>query len=59
RCGIQIIDLTTGSVVQWMELSGVISELYDVAVLPGVRRPMLVGFKTPEIEQLLSVEGSI
>lgn len=59
RCGIQVIDLTTGSVVQWMELSGMVSELYDVAVLPGVRRPMLVGFKTPEIEQLLSVEGAI
>lgn len=59
RCGIQIIDLNTGSVVQWIELSGVISELYDVAVLPGVQRPMLVGFKTPEIEHLLSIEGTL
>jgi hypothetical protein len=32
------------------------SRLYDVAVLPGVRRPMAVGFKTDEIRRVLTVE---
>lgn len=56
RCGLQIIDLATGSVVHWLRIEGVIKELYDVAVLPGVVRPMALGFQTSEIQQLLSLE---
>lgn len=59
RCGVYIVDLTTGVVEQWLELVGLVTELYDVAVLAGTRRPMLVGFKTPEIEQLISIEGDL
>jgi hypothetical protein len=32
-----------------------VTELYDVIVLPGVRQPMALGFKTNEIERLLLV----
>lgn len=55
-CGLQVIDLTCGDVVEWVRLEGMVSELYDVAVLPGVVRPMALGFKTHEIEQLLAVD---
>ena len=51
-CGIQIIDLRSGDVVQWIRLDGHIRELFDVTVLPGVRCPMAVGLGTPEIQQL-------
>jgi hypothetical protein len=33
----------------------VVQELYDVVVLPGVRRPMALGFKTDEIRRVVSV----
>ena len=33
---------------------GLIDELYDVAVLPGVKRAMALGFKTDEIRRILS-----
>jgi uncharacterized protein (TIGR03032 family) len=56
RCGLHVIDLRTGAVVHWVRLDGVVSELYDVAVLPGIRRPMAVGFKTDEIRRMLSVD---
>jgi uncharacterized protein (TIGR03032 family) len=56
RCGLQAIDLTTGNVVQWVRLEGMVSELYDIAVLPGVVRPLALGFKTREIEQILTIE---
>jgi uncharacterized protein (TIGR03032 family) len=49
RCGLLIIDLTSGDVVEWMRMDEPIRELYDVLVLPGVKRPRLVGFKTDEI----------
>ncbi len=55
-CGLQVIDLTSGGVVEWLRLEGKVSELYDVVVLPGVVRPMALGFKTHEIEQLIAVD---
>src|SRR5262249_872197 len=55
RCGLQVIDLRNGNVVHWVGLGGVVSELYDVVALPGVVRPMALGFKTDEIQRLLTV----
>jgi uncharacterized protein (TIGR03032 family) len=55
RCGLLVIDLRTGDTVHWVRLEGMVTELYDVAVLPGVVRPMALGFKTNEIEQLLTI----
>lgn len=57
QCGLQIIDLRSGSVSHWLRLDGtLVTELYDAVVLPGVRQPMAVGFKTNEIERLLLIE---
>ncbi len=57
QCGLQIIDLNTGSVSHWLRLDGnLVTELYDVVVLPGVRQPMAVGFQNNEIERLLIVD---
>ncbi len=42
-CGVQIVDLTTGDVVQWIRLTGGIRELFDVTVLPGATSPMSIG----------------
>ena len=56
RCGVMIIDLDTGAVVEWLEFTGVITELYDVQILPGVRQPMALGFKTEEISRLLTLD---
>jgi uncharacterized protein (TIGR03032 family) len=55
ECGLQVIDLRSGRVVHWLRLAGMVSELYDVCVLPGVVRPMALGFKTDEVQRLLSV----
>lgn len=56
RCGIQIIDLRTGDAVHWLRIEGVVDELYDVITLPGVKRPMALGFKTDEIRRVISIE---
>jgi uncharacterized protein (TIGR03032 family) len=55
RCGLQVLDLRTGDVAHWLRLEGVVRELYDVAVLPGVRRPTALGFKTDEIRRTIAV----
>lgn len=57
RCGLQIVNLRTGDVEHSLEISGVVSELYDVVALPGVVRPMTIGFKSDEIQHVLSIGG--
>ena len=56
RCGIQVIDLRSGDIVHWLRFEGVVNELYDVVALPGVHRPMALGFKTDEISRVISIE---
>lgn len=48
--------MRSGDVVHWLRIEGMVQELYDVVPLPGVRRPMALGFKTDEIRRVLSIE---
>lgn len=56
RCGVFVIDTRTGDVAHWLRLEGVVNELYDVVALPGLSRPMMIGFKSHEIRRTVSVE---
>ena len=56
QCGLQVIDLKNGDIVQWVRVDGVVSELYDVTALPGARRPMALGFKSDEIQKIVSID---
>jgi uncharacterized protein (TIGR03032 family) len=56
RCGLIVVDTKSGDTVGWIRLEGVVRELFDVAVLPGVRNPALVGFKTDEIRRVISID---
>jgi len=55
RCGLQVIDLNSGDVVHSVRIEGIVAELYDVVALPNVTRPMTVGFKSDEIQHILSI----
>jgi uncharacterized protein (TIGR03032 family) len=55
RCGLYFIDLNTGSIAHSMVFSGVVTELYDVAVLPDVRQPAMIGFQGAEIKRMISL----
>lgn len=55
RCGLVVIDLRNGDIVHSLRIEGVVEELYDVQVLPGVRRPMAIGFKTDEIRRVVTM----
>jgi hypothetical protein len=41
----------------WVLIEGFVREFYDVAALPGVHRPSAVGFKTDEVNHIISIEG--
>ena len=55
RCGLVVIDTRNGDIVHSLRIEGVVEELYDVQVLPGVRRPMAIGFKTDEIRRVVTM----
>jgi uncharacterized protein (TIGR03032 family) len=56
RCGIYVIDLRTGDVVHSLTIGGIVTELYDVTILPGVRQPTMVGLDSEEQKRTISVE---
>lgn len=55
-CGLLVIDWKRGDIVHWVRIEGVVQELYDVAILPGVKRPKALGFKTDEIRRIAWLE---
>ena len=56
RCGLVIFDVERGEMLAWVRIEGVVCELYDVAVLPNVSRPSLVGFKSDQVRYLISID---
>jgi uncharacterized protein (TIGR03032 family) len=59
RCGLLVIDTKTGDTVEWLRIEGVVRELFDVAVLPGIRNPAAIGFKTDEIQRVISIDDGL
>jgi hypothetical protein len=57
-CGLQIVNLTSGDVVEWNRFESAVSELLDVCVLPGVRYPSANAPGTPEIDKIITLEGA-
>ena len=55
-CGVQIVNLASGDIVEWIRLEGGVSELFDIAVLPGVRWPAATGFLNDEIHKFYTFE---
>jgi uncharacterized protein (TIGR03032 family) len=55
RCGLLVVDLHSGDVVHSLSIDGLVRELYDVAILPGVRTPSALGFKTEEIRRTITI----
>ena len=53
-CGVLIVDLATGDIVEWLKFNRGIDELFDVVVMPGFRCPMAVGPWSAEIQQTIS-----
>lgn len=55
RSGLYFIDLKTGTITHSLVFEGIVDELYDVAVLNGVRKPGAIGPLGEEIKTVLSI----
>ena len=49
QCALCIVNLRTGDIEHRLTIEGVVEEIYDVAFLPGVIRPKMLGFRSNEI----------
>lgn len=58
QCGLLVIDIMTGAIVQSLQIDGVVEELFDVVVLPHVQLPKALGFQDDGIDRLISFPGS-
>lgn len=55
-CGVCVVDLRSGDLIEWIRLDGGIKELFDVAVIAETACPMALGIHSPEIQSLISFE---
>ena len=58
-CGVQIISLSNGDVMNWIRFEGDISEIFDTSFLPNVKNPMMIGLRTAEIRDLITFESDL
>jgi uncharacterized protein (TIGR03032 family) len=58
RAGLYFIDLSTGAVMHTINFEGIVTELYDVAILPGVRQPAALGPASAEVRRTIKVDLS-
>lgn len=57
RCGVIVIDLASGLTTEWLRFADPVTELYDVAILPGVTQAEAVGFLGEGIRERVTIEG--
>ncbi|MBS7537919.1 TIGR03032 family protein [Ancylobacter lacus] len=57
RCGIMIVNLANGDVVEWLTCDTVIRELFDVVAIPGAACPMVAPIRGPDFANLLTIEA--
>jgi uncharacterized protein (TIGR03032 family) len=55
-CGLVVIDTEARAVVEWLGIAGHIRELFDVAVLPGVRCPTVVSLGSHDFHGMITFE---
>lgn len=52
-CGLLVVDTRKATLAHWLTIDGPVSELFDVAFLPGVKRPFTPGFSEPQLQHIL------
>jgi uncharacterized protein (TIGR03032 family) len=58
-CGVQIISLVNGDVLNWIRFDGDMGEIFDISFLPNVKHPMMIGLRTNEIRDLITFESEV
>lgn len=54
KCAVIVFDIVSGEELGFIEFTKGVTELYDIAVLPGVLNPQVIGFHEPTISRVFS-----
>ena len=57
-CGVQIVELATGNIAEWIRLEGGVSELFDVQAIAGVRHATCTGILSDDIQSFVTFEAA-
>jgi uncharacterized protein (TIGR03032 family) len=55
ECAVYVISLSSGEIVHRLAITGSVEEIYDTAVFPGSRQPLLIGTEGPEIGKYIAI----
>ncbi|CUH82676.1 TIGR03032 family protein [Tropicibacter naphthalenivorans] len=53
RCGLFIVNLSTGAIEHYFQISGEVSQIFDVCVIQGCTQPMLYGANVDQLKLLV------
>ncbi len=59
QCGLHVIDLSSGEVVHTVRIDGIVREIYDVAFIPGIRKPSMVSLDGTDTKRTLKLPDSL
>lgn len=54
-CGVVVVHLASGDIVEWIRLEGGIRELFDVVAMPGVACPMAISPQGADLANLITL----
>ena len=57
-CGIAVVDLVAGQQVGLLKIVSGCTEIFDVRLLPGQRRPAILNLEQKDIQEAVSVPGA-
>jgi uncharacterized protein (TIGR03032 family) len=55
-CGLMIIDIRNGDVIEWMRLGTEFDELFDVGVVPATRCAMAIAPNSPQLQDAMTFD---
>ena len=56
-CGLMIIDTSSGDTVEWLKVEGFITELFDVAVIPGAMSPISMSPDSASLRSFITYDA--
>lgn len=57
QCGVQVVNLKTGTVEAWLTFDTGIEEIYDVQLINGCRHPFVLGFQKEDINRVFNYQN--
>lgn len=57
-CCTMAIDLKSGDIEHWVNIQGIVQDLYDAALMPSVVRITTLGFKSDGIRRVITPDRS-